>query len=265
MASEAEPKIIDYDSDASAEEEFSDAVEKPPVSESSNLTSEESRPCPGPSKSDFEVDWMKEDAAEEAAFKDAFETHSDKEEDSAKDDDDDRIDHEQALKEREEAESKLTADELDERRTRAKNLKKEGNDLYLASENSDAKLKYNEALDICPLQFKEDRAILFANRAAAVLKMGLKEKAIEDCTEAIALNENYVKAIVRRAQVYEDSDKPHEAMKDFQRVLELDPAHKEANLAVMVGDADFQKLILVWIRSPFPEATRQNQGKRRKA
>ena len=82
--------------------------------------------------------------------------------------------------------------------------------------------------------FQEDRAILLANKAAASLKMGLKEKAIEDCNEALELNPKYVKALLRRAQTFEDTDKPHEAMKDFEKILELDPGNKEARMAVMV-------------------------------
>ena len=64
--------------------------------------------------------------------------------------------------------------------------------------------------------------------------MGQKEKAIEDCTEALELNPNYVKALLRRAQTYEDTDKPHEAMKDFKKILELDPGNKDARMAVLV-------------------------------
>ena len=83
-------------------------------------------------------------------------------------------------------------------------------------------------------KFQEDRAILLSNKAAASLKMGQKEKAIEDCTEALELNPNYVKALLRRAQTYEDTDKPHEAMKDFEKILELDPGNKDARMAVLV-------------------------------
>ena len=35
--------------------------------------------------------------------------------------------------------------------------------------------------------------------------------------------------------MYEDLDKPHEAMKDFNRVLEMDKSHAEANKAAMVS------------------------------
>ena len=76
---------------------------------------------------------------------------------------------------------------------------------------------------------------MLSNKAAANLKMGLQEKALENCSEAIELNPNYVKAILRRAQTYEDTDKPHEAMKDFEKVLELDPGNKDARMAVMVS------------------------------
>ena len=87
-------------------------------------------------------------------------------------------------------------------------------------------------MNICPLCFREDRAILFANRAAAKLKLNEKDGAIEDCSEAIDLNPNYLKAILRRAQIYEDTDRPHESMKDFEKILELDPRHIEAMVAV---------------------------------
>jgi predicted TPR repeat methyltransferase len=62
-----------------------------------------------------------------------------------------------------------------------------------------------------------------------------KEAAIEDCTKAIELKPDYVKALVRRGQAYEDTDKPHEAFKDFERVLEIDPGLKEARAAVLVS------------------------------
>ena len=61
-----------------------------------------------------------------------------------------------------------------------------------------------------------------------------KNGAEEDCTEAIDLNSNYLKAILRRAQIYEDTDRPHESLKDFERVLELDPKHIESIVAVRV-------------------------------
>ena len=63
----------------------------------------------------------------------------------------------------------------------------------------------------------------------------LKESAIEDCNRAIELKSNYVKALLRRGQCLEDVDKPHEALKDFEKALEIDPGLTEAKIALMVG------------------------------
>ncbi|PSN31050.1 Tetratricopeptide repeat protein 1 [Blattella germanica] len=56
----------------------------------------------------------------------------------------------------------------------------------------------------------------------------LKPSAIEDCTKAIELNSEYLKAYFRRAQLYEETEKLDEALADYQKVLELDPLHREA-------------------------------------
>ena len=49
-----------------------------------------------------------------------------------------------------------------------------------------------------------------------------------------------MKVILRRAQLYEDTDRPHEALKDFERVLELDPKHIESIVAVRVSLEKYQ-------------------------
>jgi len=110
-------------------------------------------------------------------------------------------------------------------------MKKSANELYVKSQYKDAIDIYTEALNVCPLSFKEDRAIFLSNRAIAKLKLDDKDGAVEDCSEAIDHNSNYLKAILRRAQIYEDTDRPHESMKDFERVLELDPKHIESIVA----------------------------------
>ena len=62
--------------------------------------------------------------------------------------------------------------------------------------------------------------------------LGLPEQAIQNCTKAIDLDPQYLKALVRRAQLYEEVDKLEDALKDFQSVVEIDPRHFEANAAV---------------------------------
>ena len=58
------------------------------------------------------------------------------------------------------------------------------------------------------------------------------ESALNDCNEALRLNPTYLKALVRRAQLFEDLDKPHESMNDYQEVLKLDPRNIQAKVAV---------------------------------
>lgn len=63
---------------------------------------------------------------------------------------------------------------------------------------------------------------------------GLKKEAIEDCTKAVELNPNYVKAYIRRAKLYEENDKLDEALEDYKKILELDPGYSEARGATLV-------------------------------
>ena len=206
-------KIIEPDSETeSDQEEFSDAVEVP---EASKVSSED------PTDEFFDVDWREN--------KDEEESDRDQELNEASKSDQ----KEQELQARIEREGKLSQDEKTELKSQAVELKKAGNELYLSGANTEAIEKYNEALDTCPLDFKEDRSMLLSNKAAALIKLDEKEKAIEECSKAIELNPDYVKALIRRGQVYEDTDKPHEAFKDFEKVLQLDPGHKEARMAVM--------------------------------
>lgn len=164
------------------------------------------------------------------------EPHYDEDED---DDDHDREKRRQDEKEtrerlRHEAEAALSPTQREERHTKALELKQSGNAAYLASQNVEAVALYSDALEVCPLSFSDDRAILFANRAAAQFKKGDLVATIQDCSESLELKPDYLKALVRRAQAYEDQDKPHEALKDFEKVLELDPKHAQANVAVRV-------------------------------
>ncbi|XP_016134193.1 tetratricopeptide repeat protein 1-like [Sinocyclocheilus grahami] len=52
---------------------------------------------------------------------------------------------------------------------------------------------------------------------------------------AIELNPNYVRAILRRAELYEKTDKLDEALEDYKSVLEKDPGIPAAREACMVS------------------------------
>jgi len=124
----------------------------------------------------------------------------------------------------------------DEDRNRLKNeaeeLKEKGNQQFRLGEFRESAITYTVALRTCPISYPMDRSVLYSNRAASKMKLGLSKSAIEDCNQALELNPNYIRAYWRRAQLLEETDKLDEALEDCKKILELDPRHSEANFAV---------------------------------
>ncbi|XP_068625993.1 tetratricopeptide repeat protein 1 [Battus philenor] len=131
------------------------------------------------------------------------------------------------------AEVDLTDDQKTERRLMAEELKIAGNDDFKIGEYEKCLEKYTEGLRICPLQFTQQRSILYCNRSAAKMKLEKYKQAIKDCNKAIELDDKYLKAYYRRAQSYEATEKLDECLADYKKILELDPTHKEAQSAVI--------------------------------
>uniref|UniRef100_A0A0V0G5W1 Putative tetratricopeptide repeat protein n=1 Tax=Triatoma dimidiata TaxID=72491 RepID=A0A0V0G5W1_TRIDM len=146
-----------------------------------------------------------------------------------KSEEDDFID-EEFLKEQEKT---LTEEDRVRLKSEAAEMKKAGNDQYKNSQFREAVITYSLALRTCPLCYNKDRAVLYANRAAAKISINLTESAVDDCGKAIELDPDYVKALMRRAQLYEKTDKLDEALADYKRILELDSSNKEAIMANM--------------------------------
>ncbi|XP_018319119.1 tetratricopeptide repeat protein 1 [Agrilus planipennis] len=122
----------------------------------------------------------------------------------------------------------LTPEELENRHKESLNLKEKGNQQFKSEFFIESVETYTKALQICPLNFKYDRSIFYCNRAASKIKLNKVKSAIGDCSKAIELNSDYVRAYMRRAKLYEDSDKLDEALADYKKVLELDSGNKEA-------------------------------------
>lgn len=162
------------------------------------------------------------------------------EEENNKDDDDDNSgdksdviqpDGELSLEELQLQEKELSAEQLEANKEKANKLKLEGNELFKNDEAERAVTLYTEALNICPSINSKERAILFCNRAAAKMKLDANKAAIGDCTQAIQLHPVYVRALLRRAKLYEQDDRPDEALTDYKRVYEIDPGQPEAREA----------------------------------
>ncbi|XP_028839730.1 tetratricopeptide repeat protein 1 isoform X2 [Denticeps clupeoides] len=132
-----------------------------------------------------------------------------------------------------EVEKDLTEEEKEARRKESLALKEKGNDQFKKGEYSEAEESYTAALHMCPVVCSKERSVLFSNRAAARLHLDKKEEAICDCTKAIELNPGYVRAILRRAELYEKTDKLDEALEDYKNVVEKDPGIPSAREACM--------------------------------
>lgn len=132
-----------------------------------------------------------------------------------------------------ELEKNMPDEEKKRRREESSRLKEEGNEQFKKGDYIEAESSYTRALQMCPSCFQKDRSILFSNRAAARMKQDKKEMAISDCSKAIQLNPNYIRAILRRAELYEKTDKLDEALEDYKSILEKDPSVHQAREACM--------------------------------
>jgi len=106
---------------------------------------------------------------------------------------------------------------------RQEDAKEKGNAAFKAGNNQEAVNQYTNGIDLDPHN-KTLSSTLFANRAAAYMKLKKFTEALADCNKAIALNENYAKAYLRRGEVRMELDDYEDATRDFNRADQLDPS-----------------------------------------
>jgi len=105
-----------------------------------------------------------------------------------------------------------------ERQFLARREKNKGNEAYRASENRDAYDSYTRSL-----AYDASSAVVFANRAMACLRLGLLERAEDDCTCALKIDPSYHKARQRRGMTRHKRGKYALAIEDFERACADDP------------------------------------------
>ncbi|KAK9079403.1 hypothetical protein SSX86_001074 [Deinandra increscens subsp. villosa] len=98
--------------------------------------------------------------------------------------------------------------------------KSAGNEAYKSGKHSEAVEHYSAALS-CSVESRLFASVCFCNRAAAYRGLGQIPDAIADCSLAIALDPNYLKAISRRASLYEMIRDYGQAANDLQRFVSL--------------------------------------------
>lgn len=100
-------------------------------------------------------------------------------------------------------------------------LKQEGNEKFKAGDCEQAVVKYTDALAACKPDESELKCAIYANRAACYRQLYLSDKVVEDCTEALKLNDKHVKALIRRGQGYEALERFKYSYLDYKRAHNL--------------------------------------------
>lgn len=109
-----------------------------------------------------------------------------------------------------------------------KEKKEQGNEYFKTGKYREALVIYTEALALDPLN-RDINSKLFYNRALVNTKLGNLHDAIKDCTDALKLNEKYVKALLKRAKCHYDMENFDEAVKDYESALKLDKTMETKN------------------------------------
>ncbi|KAL3820766.1 hypothetical protein ACJIZ3_006671 [Penstemon smallii] len=112
---------------------------------------------------------------------------------------------------------------------KAHELKEEGNRRFQAKDYLGALQQYENALKLTP-KTHPDRAVFHSNRAACLMQMKPVDynTVISECTLALQVQPQFVRALIRRARAFEVIGKFEMAMQDVQSLLIADPNHADA-------------------------------------
>lgn len=116
-----------------------------------------------------------------------------------------------------------------------------GNEAFKSGNYVEAIEHYTAALS-STVESRPFAAVCFCNRAAAYKAIGQVIDAIADCSIAIALDGNYLKAISRRASLFEMIRDYDQAAKDLQRVSSLLIKHMEEKAGEFGPDGEINCL-----------------------
>ncbi|KAK1619907.1 hypothetical protein QYE76_025424 [Lolium multiflorum] len=109
-----------------------------------------------------------------------------------------------------------------------------GNDLFRASRYAEACAAYGEGLGGGG---EAGSAVLLCNRAACHAKLGRHEKAVEDCTGALAVRPGYSKARLRRADSNVKLERWEASLRDYQVLIQELPENEDVKKALAQVEA----------------------------
>ncbi|KAG6537202.1 RNA polymerase II-associated protein 3-like [Zingiber officinale] len=119
----------------------------------------------------------------------------------------------------------------------ASSEKELGNECFKQKKFSEAIDCYSRSIALSPT------SVAFANRAMAYLKLKRYEEAESDCTEALNLDDRYVKAYSRRATARKELGKLKAALEDADFAVRLEPNNNEVRKQYSETKALYEKEI----------------------
>ncbi|KAK6915674.1 Tetratricopeptide repeat 1 [Dillenia turbinata] len=115
--------------------------------------------------------------------------------------------------------------------------------------------KFKEAIDCYSSSIAlSPTAVAYANRAMAYLKIKKFREAEEDCTEALNLDDRYIKAYSRRATARKELGKLKAAIEDSEFALRLEPHNQEIKKQHAEVKSLYQKAITAEVIQKASEA-----------
>ncbi|CAM8888673.1 unnamed protein product [Rhodiola kirilowii] len=99
--------------------------------------------------------------------------------------------------------------------------KEQGNEYFKQKKYKEAIDCYSRSIGLSPT------AVVYANRAMAYLKIRRFKEAEDDCTEALNLDDRYIKGYSRRSTARKELKKYKESMEDADFALKLEPNNQE--------------------------------------
>ncbi|XP_043480997.1 dnaJ homolog subfamily C member 7-like [Leptopilina heterotoma] len=115
---------------------------------------------------------------------------------------------------------------------KAKSLKlkkEEGNTAFKENRYAEAYNLYTQALLLDPQNVLTNAKLHF-NKATVAAKLGRLNESVTECTEALRLDENYLKALLRRAQCYMDLQEFEEAVRDYEKAYKMSKTRNNKRL-----------------------------------
>jgi len=120
----------------------------------------------------------------------------------------------------------IKAKEMYKKSRSLKQKKEEGNAAFKAGQLEEAYRLYSEALQIDQWN-RLTNSKLYYNRALVCANQKKWEESIRDCSSALDLDNNYIKAYIRRGKSYMETEQYEDAVRDFETVFKSDKSNRE--------------------------------------